>query len=30
MITFPAASQIWIAAGVTDMRRGLNGLGALV
>jgi len=30
MITFPAAAQIWIAAGVTDMRRGLNGLGALV
>jgi transposase len=30
MITIPAASQIWIAAGVTDMRRGLNGLGALV
>jgi transposase len=30
MITVPAASQIWIAAGITDMRRGLNGLGALV
>jgi transposase len=30
MITFPAAAQIWIAAGVTDMRRVLNGLGALV
>jgi transposase len=30
MITLPAGTQIWIAAGVTDLRRGLTGLSALV
>jgi len=26
----PSGTQIWIAAGVTDMRRGMYGLAALV
>jgi transposase len=30
MITPSANTQIWIAAGVTDMRRGFDGLSALV
>ena len=30
MIAPPANTQIWIAAGVTDMRRGFTGLSALV
>ena len=30
MITLPSPTQIWIAAGVTDLRRGFNGLSALV
>jgi transposase len=30
MISPPANTQIWIAAGVTDMRRGFTGLSALV
>jgi transposase len=30
MITPPANTRIWIAAGVTDMRRGFTGLSALV
>lgn len=30
MITFPAGTRIWIAAGVTDMRRGFTGLSAAV
>jgi len=30
MITLPSQTQIWIAAGVTDLRRGFNGLSALV
>jgi transposase len=30
MITFPANTCIWIAAGVTDMRRGFTGLSSLV
>jgi len=30
MISFPAGTRIWIAAGVTDMRRGFTGLSALV
>ncbi len=30
MITFPANTRIWIAAGVTDMRRGFTGLSAMV
>jgi len=30
MIALPSGTQIWIAAGVTDLRRGFTGLGALV
>ena len=30
MITLPAKTHIWIAAGVTDLRRGFDGLSALV
>lgn len=30
MIEFPTGTQIWIAAGVTDLRRGFLGLSALV
>lgn len=30
MITPPANTQIWIAVGVTDMRRGFTGLSAVV
>jgi transposase len=30
MIALPAGTQIWIAAGVTDLRRGFTGLSALV
>jgi transposase len=30
MITLPSKTHIWIAAGVTDMRRGFDGLSALV
>ena len=30
MISLPAGTQIWIAAGVTDMRRGFDGLAAIV
>jgi transposase len=30
MIAPPANTQIWIAAGVTDLRRGFTGLSALV
>ncbi|MGA3315041.1 MAG: IS66 family insertion sequence element accessory protein TnpB, partial [Candidatus Korobacteraceae bacterium] len=30
MITLPMKTHIWIAAGVTDMRRGFDGLSALV
>lgn len=30
MITLPANTRIWIAAGVTDMRRGFTGLSAVV
>ena len=29
MIAPPAGTRIWIAAGVTDMRRGFDGLAAL-
>ena len=29
MIALPAGTRIWIAAGVTDMRKGYNGLSAL-
>jgi transposase len=30
MIGFPAGTNVWLAAGVTDMRKGMNGLAALV
>ena len=30
MIGLPAGTRVWLAAGVTDMRRGMNGLAALV
>ena len=30
MITLASNTQIWIAAGVTDLRRGFTGLSALV
>lgn len=30
MITLPQPTRIWIAAGVTDLRRGFTGLSALV
>jgi transposase len=30
MIALPAKTRIWIAAGVTDLRRGLTGLSAQV
>ena len=30
MIGLPVGTRIWLAAGVTDMRRGMNGLAALV
>ena len=30
MISLPAGTRIWIAAGVTDLRRGFTGLSALV
>jgi transposase len=30
MITVPAGTQIWIAAGLTDLRRGFTGLSAIV
>lgn len=30
MIALPAGTHIWIAAGVTDLRRGFTGLSALV
>ena len=30
MISLPAGAHIWIAAGVTDLRRGFTGLSALV
>ncbi len=29
MIPVPAQMKVWLAAGVTDMRRGFNGLSAL-
>lgn len=29
MIPVPAQSKVWLAAGVTDMRKGFNGLSAL-
>ena len=30
MITLPAGTRVWIASGVTDMRKGMDGLAALV
>jgi transposase len=30
MIPLPAGTQVWLAAGVTDMRRGMYGLAALI
>ena len=30
MIALATSTQIWIAAGVTDLRRGFTGLGAIV
>ena len=30
MISLPAGTQIWIACGVTDLRKGFDGLAALV
>jgi transposase len=30
MISLPTGTQVWLAAGVTDMRRGMYGLAALV
>ena len=30
MIALPAGTEIWIAAGVTDLRRGFTGLSAIV
>lgn len=30
MISLPAGTRIWLAAGLTDMRRGFDGLAALV
>jgi transposase len=30
MISLPVGTRIWVAAGVTDMRRGFDGLAALV
>jgi len=30
MITIPGGTRIWIAAGMTDMRRGFDGLSAIV
>ena len=29
MIPVPASTRVWLAAGVTDMRKGFNGLAAL-
>jgi len=30
MIAVPSGARIWLAAGVTDLRRGFDGLAALV
>jgi transposase len=30
MIVLPAGTRVWVAAGVTDMRKGMDGLAALV
>jgi len=30
MIGLPASTHVWLAAGVTDLRKGFDGLGAVV
>ena len=30
MIALPAGSRVWLAAGITDLRKGFDGLAALV
>lgn len=30
MISFPGKAQIWLACGITDMRKGFDGLAAIV
>ena len=30
MIGFPAGTRVWLAAGITDMRRGFDGLASIV
>ncbi|MFP3507961.1 IS66 family insertion sequence element accessory protein TnpB, partial [Burkholderia sp. SIMBA_062] len=30
MIAAPSGTRVWLAAGITDMRRGMDGLAALV
>lgn len=30
MITLPTGTRVWIAAGITDMRKGMDGLSAIV
>jgi transposase len=30
MIALPAGTRVWLAAGITDMRKGMDGLAALV
>ena len=30
MIGLPSGTRVWVAAGVTDMRKGMDGLAALV
>ena len=30
MIALPTGTRVWLAAGVTDMRKGMDGLAALV
>ena len=30
MIALPSGTRVWVAAGVTDMRKGMDGLAALV
>ena len=30
MIGFPSGTKVWLAAGITDMRRGFDGLATLV
>ena len=30
MIAFPPGARVWLAGGVTDMRKGMNGLALLI